>query len=420
MDIFEIIEKKENSQNLTKKEIEFVVNGYTNGEITDEIMTRMLRALVKKSMNDEEIYYLTKAMQNSGETCDLSRLGDYTVDKHSTGGVSDSTTLIIAPILACAGLKMLKASGRALGFTGGTADKIEIFDGYDCEISFEKATRLTIKNGACIVSQSMDLAPADKKIYALRDRTGLVESIPLIASSVMSKKLASNNKTILLDIKVGNGAFMKNLNDAEKLAKIMVDIGKRDNKNVVCLLTDMSEPLGYNIGNYPEIMEVIEVLSGKKGKLTDLSIEIAVTLLVKSGLKSENEARKLVGDIISSGKALEKFKQMIISGGGDISLIGTSLTATQHIYAKQDGYVSEFLTQELGNLCHKVEKEYGKYTSGIVTYHKIGDKVNSGDKIISLVSDKEISEKLLSSIEKCVIITKEKCSPKKLILKVID
>lgn len=239
MNIINIINKKRTNQALTKEEIEFAVSSYTKGEILDYQMSALLMAICINKMNKEETYYLTKAMQNSGETLDLSCFNGKAVDKHSTGGVSDTTTLILAPIIAESGLYMLKSSGRGLGHTGGTADKLCSFEGYTTELDMKKAKKLTKQNGACLISQSLNFAPADKKMYALRDVSGTVESVHLIASSIMSKKLASGNDIIVLDVKYGNGAFMEDLKSAKVLAREMVEIGKRDNKKVVAVLTDM-------------------------------------------------------------------------------------------------------------------------------------------------------------------------------------
>ena len=262
MHILEIIEKKRDKEKLSKEEIEFIIRGYTNGTIPDYQMSALIMAIYLNGMDDEETTNMTIAMANSGEILDLKEIDKTIVDKHSTGGVGDKVSLILLPLVASLGVPVAKMSGRGLGFTGGTVDKLESIPGYNTEISTEKFIDSVKKIGISMISQSMDLAPADKKIYALRDSISCVESIPLIASSIMSKKIASGAEKIVIDVTVGNGAFMKNVTDAEKLAKTMINIGKLANRETICILTNMEEPLGYAVGNNLEVKEAVKFLKG--------------------------------------------------------------------------------------------------------------------------------------------------------------
>lgn len=426
MNIIEIINKKRLKKELLKEEIDFVISSYTKGSIEDYQMSSLLMAICINGMTKEETYFLTKAMQNSGKTLDLSCFNKKAVDKHSTGGVSDTTTLVIAPILAESGLFMLKSSGRGLGHTGGTADKLCSFEGYKTEIPFKKALELTKENGACLITQSTELAPADKKIYALRDVTGTVESIDLIASSIMSKKLASGNDIIVLDVKYGNGAFMENIEDARKLAKTMVEIGKRDNKKILAVLTDMSQPLGYAIGDNLEVRESIEVLQGKENNLKKVSVFLASKILELGKNITFKEAEKEVLEIIKSGKALEKYKKLVASSGGSLELFeGYNKKPCIEIFADTDGYLKQYKTKELGFLAceigcgrKKVTDEIN-HSAGIMTYFKIGDKVKKGDKLFSIYGDKKQAKKIETKLKECAIISKSKVKSVKLISEII-
>lgn len=427
MNIIEIINNKRLKKVLSKEQLEFVVKSYTKGEIQDYQMSALLMAICNNGLNKDETYFLTKAMQNSGKTIDLSIFEGKAVDKHSTGGVSDTTTLIVAPILAESGLYMLKSSGRGLGHTGGTADKLCAFEGYSTQISFEKALKLTSKNGACLISQSLNLCPADKKMYALRDVTGTVESIELIASSIMSKKLASGNDIIVLDVKYGNGAFMESIKDAKKLAKCMVDIGKKDGKKVVAILTDMNQPLGYSIGDNLEVSEAIKVLQGEDNNLAKVSKFLASKIIELGKNIPFKQAMKQVEEIISTKRALEKFKEMVKDSGGKLELFnGYEPKPCYEIYAKQSGYIKAYKTKELGFLsCEigcgrkKLDDEIN-HSAGIMTYFKIGDKVKNGDKLFSVYGDKKLAKKILTKLESCVIINKFKTKRKKLIKQIIE
>ena len=307
MKILDIINKKRLGKILSKNEIEYVVNGYVSGEIPDYQMSSLLMAIVLKGMTDTETITLTNIMLKSGERIDLSALGNV-VDKHSTGGVGDKTTMIVAPLVASCGVKVAKLSGKSLGFTGGTIDKLESIPGFSAKLTNKEFFNQIQKIGLAVVSQTDNLVPADKKIYALRDVTGTVESLPLIASSIMSKKIASGAKKLVIDIKVGNGALIKTKRDAEKLAKLMIRIGESHKIKVVCLLTNMDIPLGNNVGNALEVEEAIDVLkNNKEGNLKDLCIELA-TYMVSLGLEIELEkARELVVTNLKNGNAYNKF-----------------------------------------------------------------------------------------------------------------
>ena len=322
MTMYDILEKKKNNLVLTKEEIEFFVNGFVADKIPDYQASALLMAICINGLNEEETLNLTLAMTNSGEKLDLSKIKGVTVDKHSTGGVGDKTTLIVGPIVACLGLKVAKMSGRGLGYSGGTADKLESIPGYETNITIDRFINQVNEIGISLITQSGNIVPADKKIYALRDVTATIESIPLIASSIMSKKLATGADVIVMDVKTGSGAFMKDENSALKLANEMVKIGESANKKIAAIITDMNQPLGNNIGNTLEIIEVIEVLKGNgSDDLKNLSIELA-TLMVSLGSNiSCDEARNKVVEVLEKGLAFEKFKELVLSQNGDVKYI---------------------------------------------------------------------------------------------------
>lgn len=411
MNIKDIISKKADGFALDKQEIEFAVNGYVDGLIPDYQMSALLMAIYTKGMDKTETFYLTDTMLHSGDILDLSDLGT-TVDKHSTGGVSDTTTIVIAPICACLGVKMLKLSGRGLGHTGGTIDKLEAFEGYNVEISLEKAKQLVQQNGACVVAPTAHLVPADKKIYALRDITSTVASLPLIASSIMSKKLASGSSAIVLDVKYGDGAFMQTKQDAQALGELMCEIGKQAGRKMFMYVDDMNEPLGNNIGQTLESYEAIEVLSGKKGKLYNSCVELA-TLCTQAGLDiDEQTARQKVVEVIENGQALEKLKQMIAAQNGSLALFdGLPMQKTTTISSPKSGKVVGFKTKRLGALVGEMGSirqtlaDKIDYNVGIRTFHKIGDNVEKGDTLFEVFAKspeqaKQFEDKFLD----CIII----------------
>lgn len=411
MNIKDIISKKADGNALTQDEIKFAVNGYVDGTIPDYQMSALLMAIYTKGMDKVETFYLTDAMLHSGEVLDLSDLGT-TVDKHSTGGVSDTTTIVIVPICACLGVKMLKLSGRGLGHTGGTIDKLEAFTGYNVEISLEKAKQLVEKNGGCIAAATSHLVPADKKLYALRDITSTVASLPLISSSIMSKKLASGSSAIVLDVKYGNGAFMPTKELALKLGDLMCEIGKQAGKKMFMYVDDMNQPLGYNIGQTLESYEAIQVLSGKKGKLYDSCVDLA-TLCVQAGLDiDEKTARQKVIQVIQDGTALEKLKQMVLAQNGSLDLFdGLPMQKTLTVYAPQTGKVVGFNTKRLGSLVGEMGSirqtlaDQIDYNVGLRTFHKIGDSVNKGDVLFEIFAKNlEQAQTFAPKFLECVIV----------------
>lgn len=401
MRMYDIILKKRANLPLSDKEIRFVIDGYVNGEIPDYQVSALLMTIVFNGMNARELGTLTLAMAQSGNMVDLSNIDGITVDKHSTGGVGDKTTLIIAPLVAACGGKVAKMSGRGLGHTGGTIDKMESIP--NLKVSLEKDAFINQVNkiGLAVIGQSEGLAPADKKLYALRDVTGTVDSIPLIASSVMSKKLASGAQAILLDVKVGSGAFMKNIEDARELAKAMVDIGKENGRSVKAILTDMDRPLGHDIGNALEIREVIDTLKGHGPEdLRHECIIMAAHMLVLSHICDYETALSRVQQALDSGTALERLRLMIDAQGGDSRVIDDeSLLAigkfTYDATAPQDGYITHMNTEQCGiasvmlGAGRTVKDGPIDYSAGIVMHKKTGDAVRMGERIATLYASDE-------------------------------
>ena len=401
MRMYDIILKKRANLPLTDEEIRFVIDGYVKGEIPDYQVSALLMTIVFNGMNARELGTLTLAMAQSGNMVDLSNIDGITVDKHSTGGVGDKTTLIIAPLVAACGGKVAKMSGRGLGHTGGTIDKMESIP--NLKVSLEKDAFINQVNkiGLAVIGQSEGLAPADKKLYALRDVTGTVDSIPLIASSVMSKKLASGAQAILLDVKVGSGAFMKNIEDARELAKAMVDIGKENGRSVKAILTDMDRPLGHAIGNALEISEVIDTLKGHGPEdLTHECIIMAAHMLVLSHMCDYETALNRVQQALDSGAALERLRLMIEAQGGDSRVIDDESILiigqfTYDVIAPQDGYIIHMNTEQCG--IASVMLGAGRiikdgpidYSAGIVMHKKTGDAVSMGERIATLYASDE-------------------------------
>ena len=409
MRMYDIILKKRANLPLSDKEIRFVIDGYVNGEIPDYQVSALLMTIVFNGMNARELGTLTLAMAQSGNMVDLSNIDGITVDKHSTGGVGDKTTLIIAPLVAACGGKVAKMSGRGLGHTGGTIDKMESIP--NLKVSLEKDAFINQVNkiGLAVIGQSEGLAPADKKLYALRDVTGTVDSIPLIASSVMSKKLASGAQAILLDVKVGSGAFMKNIEDARELAKAMVDIGKGNGRSIKAILTDMDRPLGHAIGNALEIREVIDTLKGHGPEdLTHECIIMAAHMLVLSHMCDYETALNRVQQALDSGVALERLRLMVDAQGGDSRVIDDEsiLTIGQFTYdviAPQDGYIIHMNTEQCGiasvmlGAGRTVKDGPIDYSAGILMHKKTGDSVTVGECIATLYAS---DESLLSNAAK--------------------
>ena len=401
MRMYDIILKKRANLPLSDKEIRFVIDGYVKGEIPDYQVSALLMTIVFNGMNARELGTLTLAMAQSGNMVDLSNIDGITVDKHSTGGVGDKTTLIIAPLVAACGGKVAKMSGRGLGHTGGTIDKMESIPNLKVSLEQDAFIDQVNKIGLAVIGQSEGLAPADKKLYALRDVTGTVDSIPLIASSVMSKKLASGAQAILLDVKVGSGAFMKNIEDARELAKAMVDIGKENGRSVKAILTDMDRPLGHAIGNALEIREVINTLKGHGPEdLTHECIIMVAHMLVLSRMCDYETALNRVQQALDSGAALERLRLMIEAQGGDSRVIDDDrvLTIGKFTYdvtSPKDGYITRMNTERCGiasvmlGAGRTVKDGPIDYSAGIVMHKKTGDAVSMGERIATLYASDE-------------------------------
>ncbi|EPI18899.1 pyrimidine-nucleoside phosphorylase [Enterococcus faecium OC2A-1] len=412
----DLIEKKRDGNELSKEEIEYIVTNYTNGKIPDYQVSALLMAIFYQDMTNEEITNLTLAIANSGDVIDLSSLEGIKVDKHSTGGVGDTTTLILAPLVASVGVTVAKMSGRGLGYTGGTLDKLEAIPGFQIELSDEEFVRIVNESKVAVIGQSGNLAPADKKLYALRDVTATVDSLPLIASSIMSKKIAAGADAIVLDVTTGDGAFMKNIEDARRLAKTMTSIGKLANRETVAVISDMSEPLGEAIGNSLEVVEAIETLQGNGPEdLVEMCYALGSQMVVLAGkAKTTDKARTLLQEALESGKALAKFKEMIQNQGGDPAIVEHPeriLTAryTMELPAKQSGVVSKIVANELGIAAmmlgagRKTKEEDIDHAVGLKLHKKIGDTVTKGESLLTIYSnDEEITsviELLYKNIE---------------------
>ena len=395
MNIIDIILKKKNKEELTEEEIKYVVEGFTNGSICDYQMSSLLMAITINDMTDNEVIYLTKYMMLSGNTIDLSFL-DNVVDKHSTGGVGDKTTLIIAPIVAACSCKVAKMSGKGLGYTGGTIDKLESIPGFRTNLSKDEFIHEIEDIGMAITSQTDDVALADKKIYALRDVTGTTESIPLIASSIMSKKIASGSKKLVIDLKVGEGALVKDIESARRLGNLMIKIGKENGMEVICLLTNMNIPLGNNVGNSLEVLEAINTLYyNKESNLQKLCISLASYMVSLGRNISYEEANNMVLDAIRSKKAYNKFLEFVLYQHGDI----TKLPKSNNIYeVKSDtsGYLTDISSLEIAKLSmHLGAGRQNKddkidYSAGIIINKNINDYVNINDTILTLYTNKDV------------------------------
>lgn len=405
MNVLDLIIKKRDGYSLTKTEIDYLINGYANGEIPDYQMSAFLMATYFKGMNKDEIFALTMAMENSGKTVDLSQIKGFKVDKHSTGGVGDKTTLVLAPLVASLGIKFAKMSGRGLGHTGGTLDKLESIRDFNVNLSISEFIDQVENINIAIIGQTKEINIADKKLYALRDVTGTVPSIPLIASSIMSKKLAAGADAIILDVKVGSGAFMPNVEEALKLASAMKDIGTMANKKVTCVLTNMDEPLGLAIGNSLEVIEAINTLNGRGPKdLTELCLTLGSYLVVDAGLETSlEEARKTLLEQIRNGRALAKFVELVKAQGGNVDYIHHpelfDLGEVIELKAETSGYISRIDSYKVGHASmllgagrENLDSEID-YSVGIVLNKKVGDYVNCGDVLAYLyVNDKNVDE----------------------------
>ena len=392
MNILEIIEKKRDKKELTKEEIEYFIEGYTNNKIADYQAAALIMAIYLNGMTKQETTDLTIAMANSGEKLDLSRLNEVIVDKHSTGGVGDKVSLILLPLVASLGVPVAKMSGRGLGFTGGTVDKLESIPGYQTGIDIHNFVENVEKVGISMISQTLNLAPADKKIYSLRDSISCVESIPLIASSIMSKKIASGAQKIVLDVTCGSGAFMKSKERAEELANEMIEIGRLANKETVCVLTNMDEPLGHAVGNSLEVIEAVQFLKGDMLEdVKEVVLELGaymVNLAGKGEDIGENKARLL--ENIENGKGYEKFIQLVENQGGDASYIKDinqfpKANYIENVYSEKDGYIQSMDAKEIGKIvcdlgAGRIRKEDNIDNAvGIILNKKVSDKVKKDD-----------------------------------------
>lgn len=397
MRMVDLIHKKKQGEELTQAEINFIVEGYTSGEIPDYQMSALLMAIYFKGMNKEETANLTLAFINSGEQVDLSEIKGIKVDKHSTGGVGDKVSLIVIPLVASTGIPVAKMSGKGLGHTGGTIDKLESIEGFKTNLSMNEFIHNVNTYKMAIAGQTANLTPADKKIYALRDVTSTLESVPLIASSVMSKKIASGADAIVLDVKVGSGAFMKSLDEARELAQTMVKIGKSLNRKAIAVITDMSQPLGHEVGNANEVREAIEVLQGRGSKdLTTVALTIASHMAVLGGTYSDfNNAYRELEKIINSGRVIDTFKQLVKIQGGNPEVIDNPDRLPQAKYhvevkASQEGYVTAINAEAIGvsamllGAGRKKKDDPIDYSAGLTMVKKAGDKVNIGDLICLL------------------------------------
>ena len=431
MRMYDIIDKKKKGGELTESEIRFFVDGYTCGDIPDYQASALMMAIYFNGMTDTEITVLTDAMANSGDTVDLSQFGTLSTDKHSTGGVGDKTSLIVAPIVAACGGKVTKMSGRGLGHTGGTVDKLESIKGYRTTLSPDEFTEQVERVGMAIIGQSGNLTPADKKLYALRDVTATVDSIPLIASSIMSKKLAAGSHNIVLDVKVGSGAFMKTVADAEALAQKMVGIGKLCGRNCAALITDMDSPLGNAIGNSLEIIEAVEVLKGeKRGDLREICVALSANMIRLAFDIDIAEAEKRVEAAIESGAAFKKMKEWISAQGGDISYIDDTSRFPKSQYSAEvisesDGFINYMDAESFGIIsaqlgAGRVSKDDTiDHTAGILIAKKIGDKVQKGDVLATLYSNNKADIDGAKAQYLNAVKIGEKAQEKPLIYKVI-
>lgn len=415
MRMVDIIEKKRDGKELTTAEINFFIEGYTKGDIPDYQASALAMAIYFQDMNDRERADLTRAMVESGDTIDLSGIEGIKVDKHSTGGVGDTTTLVLAPLVASLGVPVAKMSGRGLGHTGGTIDKLESIAGFHVELTREQFIDLVNRDKVAVIGQSGNLTPADKKLYALRDVTGTVNSIPLIASSIMSKKIAAGADAIVLDVKTGDGAFMKTQKDAEELAHAMVRIGNHVGRKTIAIISDMSQPLGFAIGNALEVKEAIETLQGKGPKdLTELVLTLGSQMVILAGkAKTTEEAKEMLLDAIHSGKALAKFKDFLTNQGGDASIVDDLTKLPQAKYkielpAKQPGYISRMVADEIGvasmilGAGRATKEDVIDLAVGLVLHKKVGDKVEEGESILTIYSNREnvedVKQKLYDNI----------------------
>jgi pyrimidine-nucleoside phosphorylase len=418
MRALDIIDKKRYKKELSKEEIQFFIDGFVKGSIPDYQMSALAMAIVLNGMTSQETAYLTHSMMYSGEVLDLSKIPGIKVDKHSTGGVGDKTSLVLGPMVASLGAKVTKMSGRGLGHSGGTLDKLESIPGMSISLTSEQFIQQVTDIGIALMGQSETLVPADKKIYALRDVTGTVESIPLIASSIMSKKLATGADAILLDVKYGQGAFMKTSKDAIKLAKAMIQIGKHLNRDTRAVITDMDQPLGNAIGNALEVIEAVQTLQGNGPKdLVELCVESGSTMLLQAKLYTDKEkARNALLNSIKDGSAYLKLKQFIHAQGGDTTYLDnpekfSKAKYTYIIKSDQTGYIKTCQALTLGTAAMKLgggrltKEDVIDYSSGILLNKKIGDQVNEGETLATCFTNYENVESIIADIKNAFVVT---------------
>ena len=433
MNILEIIEKKRDKKELSKAEIEHFIEGYTNDKIADYQAAALIMAIYLNGMTKQETTDMTIAMANSGEQLDLSKLNEIIVDKHSTGGVGDKVSLILLPLVASLGVPVAKMSGRGLGFTGGTVDKLESIPGYQTGIDIHKFVENVEKVGISMISQTLNLAPADKKIYGLRDSISCVESIPLIASSIMSKKIASGAQKIVLDVTCGSGAFMQSKERAEELANEMIEIGRLANKETVCVLTNMDEPLGYAVGNSLEVIEAIQSLKGNMPEdVKEVVLELAaymVKLAGKGDNIEENKARLLKN--IENGKAYEKFIQLVENQGGDSSYIKDTnqfpkASYIENVYSPKSGYIQSMNAKEVGKIvcdlgAGRIRKEDNIDNAvGIILNKKVSDKVEKDEVLVTIYANsKERLEEAKKNLLEVIKIEEQDIEKPKMILEIM-
>jgi pyrimidine-nucleoside phosphorylase len=421
MRMVDVIEKKRDGRELSTEEIQFLIKGYTKGQIPDYQISAFTMAIFFQGMTEREQADLTIAMVESGEQIDLSEIEGIKVDKHSTGGVGDTTTLVLGPLVAAAGVPVAKMSGRGLGHTGGTIDKLESIKGFHVELENEQFIQLVNQNKLAIIGQSEQLTPADKKLYALRDVTATVNSIPLIASSIMSKKIAAGADAIVLDVKTGAGAFMKSLEDSRKLAQAMVRIGAETGRKTMAVISDMSQPLGFAIGNALEVKEAIETLKGKGPKdLTELCLTLGSQMVyLAEKATSVTEARQMLERALQDGSALEKLKIFIKSQGGDASVVEDTKKLPQAAFcieleAKEDGFISEIVADQVGNAAmllgagRATKESIIDLSVGLVLRKKIGDYVQKGESLVTIYSSRPTVEDVKKKLEESIKITTEK------------
>jgi len=432
MRMVDIIEKKRNGEELTTEEIRFFIQGYTEGTIPDYQVSSLMMAIYFQDMNDRERADLTMAMVESGDQIDLSGIAGVKVDKHSTGGVGDTTTLSLAAMVAACGVPVAKMSGRGLGHTGGTIDKLESIEGFHVELTTEQFMKQVNDIGTAVIGQSGNLTPADKKLYALRDVTGTVPSIPLIASSIMSKKIAAGADAIVLDVKTGDGAFMKTFEDAKKLAHAMVQIGNSVGRNTMAIISDMSQPLGFAIGNALEVKEAIDTLQGNGPEdLMELCYTLGSQMVVLAGkANSIDEARVQLQEVIANGKALEVFKKFIVAQGGDANVVDDPTLLPKAKYqielpALSSGYVAKIEADDVGVAAmllgagRATKESTIDLSVGLVLHKKVGDAVQEGESLVTIHSNSEEITEVKEKLYQHIVISNEKVEAPTLIKEVI-